>query len=453
MSLSDESIITDEALDQKLGDFHGVKRSGPVTSVIGPVIRAAVPDVKMAEICRIRRSGAEDLLAEVIGFDRQDALLMPLGDLSEIAAHALVEPIDSGAMVAAGAAVKGRVLDAMGRPMDDRGPIVGSEQVPQHSAPPQPLQRLPIDEPLCTGVRAIDGLLTVGRGQRVGIFAAAGVGKSTLLSMIARNVEADTVVVAMIGERGREVRPFLEDGLGKKGAEKSTVVVSTSDQPALLRLKAAYTATAIAEAARNRGEHVVLMMDSVTRFARALRDVGLAAGEPPGRQGYPASVFATLPLLFERAGNDRVGSITAFYTVLVTGDDIEEPVSDEAMSLLDGHIILSRRVANSGRYPAVDVPRSRSRLMDKIVHKGHLNAAAKAYSVIDTYERNFEKITIPGLYEPGSDQQLDFAVEHYDSIVKFLRQDLANGQQFEQTLEQLLAVFPSAESGNPSSGS
>ncbi|HEY8668236.1 MAG TPA: FliI/YscN family ATPase, partial [Tepidisphaeraceae bacterium] len=311
----EESLLGLPSLDEQLGSFEGVERSGYVTAVTGTVIRAIVPDVRIGEICRIERAGMPPLEAEVVGFDRQDVVLLPLGRLEAIAIKAFVAPSGAAPTVPAGPAVRGRVLDAMGQPIDGLGPINSAQRAPMVAPPPNPLHRVRITKPISTGVRAIDGLLTLGRGQRVGIFAAAGVGKSTLLSMIARNVEADSVVLALIGERGREVVGFLEDDLGEEGMKKSTVVVSTSDQPALLRLKAAYTATAIAEEARRRGEQVVLMMDSVTRFARALREVGLAAGEPPGRQGYPASVFATLPTLFERAGNDEYGSITALYTV------------------------------------------------------------------------------------------------------------------------------------------
>jgi FliI/YscN family ATPase len=307
--------------------------------------------------------------------------------------------------------------------------------------PPNPLQRARITQPLSTGVKALDAMLTIGIGQRVGIFAAAGGGKSTLLSMIARNVEADSVVLALIGERGREVLGFLQDDLGEEGLKKSTVVVSTAEQPSLLRLKAAYTATAIAEEARRRGERVVLMMDSVTRFARALREVGLAAGEPPGRQGYPASVFATLPVLFERAGNDNNGSITALYTVLVAGDDLEEPVADETISLLDGHIILSRKLAARGHYPAIDVLRSKSRLMHEITTKEHRKAAQEASQVMALYEENYDKISV-GVYESGSDERVDNAIARIRDVEAFLRQERHEVLTYEQSVEELKGMFP-----------
>ncbi|HEY8747721.1 MAG TPA: FliI/YscN family ATPase [Tepidisphaeraceae bacterium] len=439
----EESLLGLPSLDEQLGSFEGVERSGYVTAVTGTVIRAIVPDVRIGEICRIERAGMPPLEAEVVGFDRQDVVLLPLGRLEAIAIKAFVAPSGAAPTVPAGPAVRGRVLDAMGQPIDGLGPINSAQRAPMVAPPPNPLHRVRITKPISTGVRAIDGLLTLGRGQRVGIFAAAGVGKSTLLSMIARNVEADSVVLALIGERGREVVGFLEDDLGEEGMKKSTVVVSTSDQPALLRLKAAYTATAIAEEARRRGEQVVLMMDSVTRFARALREVGLAAGEPPGRQGYPASVFATLPTLFERAGNDEYGSITALYTVLVAGDDLEEPVADETISLLDGHIILSRKLAARGHYPAIDVIRSKSRLMDEITDKSHRAAARRAGQVLAVYEENYDKISV-GVYETGSDERVDESIERIRDVEGYLRQEKHGPQSLTQSVNELETLFPDA---------
>jgi FliI/YscN family ATPase len=437
----DESPLFLGDLEARLGDFEGSQRTGYVTAVTGTVVRAAVPDVRIGEICHIHRKGLPDLDAEVVGFDRQDVLLMPLGRLEAISIKAAVTPSGQDPWAPAGQAVRGRVLDALGQPIDGKGPLVNPLKSPMTVPPPNPLLRKRITEPLSTGVKAIDAMLSIGRGQRVGIFAAAGVGKSTLLSMIARNVAADTVVLALIGERGREVVGFLEDDLGEEGLKKSTVVVSTSDQPALLRLKAAYTATAIAEEARRRGEQVVLMMDSVTRFARALREVGLAAGEPPGRQGYPASVFATLPILFERAGNDEHGSITALYTVLVTGDDLEEPVADETISLLDGHVVLSRKLAARGHYPAIDILRSKSRLMNEIATKEHRQAAQKAGQVLALYEENYDKISV-GVYESGSDDKVDNAIERIRDVEGFLQQERHAGQPFSQSVAELEELFP-----------
>jgi ATP synthase in type III secretion protein N len=365
-------------------------------------------------------------------------LLVPLGTMDAMPEQARVEPAESAMTVPCGDRVRGRVLDALGRPIDNGPSLEGGERTPMMAPPPHPLNRQRIRDPLCTGVRAIDGLLTVGRGQRVGIFAGAGVGKSTLLGGIAKHVRADGVVLALIGERGREVRGFVEDDLGPEGMKKSTVVVSTSDQPPLLRLKAAYTATAIAEAARAKGQHVVLMMDSVTRFARALREVGLAAGEPPGRQGFPASVFATLPLLFERAGTDARGSITALYTVLVAGNDMEEPVADESRSLLDGHIVLSPKLAQRQHYPAIDVTRSVSRIMNQIVTPRHRALAQRAKELVSVYEQNEDKIIL-GLYEDGKDQRIDLAKARIDAIRGLLTRKGA--VPLEQTLAEMEEVL------------
>ncbi|MFT4538966.1 MAG: type III secretion protein N (ATPase) [Planctomycetota bacterium] len=420
-----------------LTDLIGLRRTGRVTEVIGTIVRAAVPEVHIGELCRIRRSDDSELDAEVVGFDRQDALLMPLGQMETISAGATVVPSGGKPTVPCGKAVQGRVLDALGDPLDGLGPIVGGERTRLMQQPPNPLLRARIDEPIQTGVRAIDGMLTMGRGQRIGIFAGAGGGKSTLLSMIARNVDADRVVLALIGERGREVRGFLEDDLGEEGMKKSTIVVSTADQSALLRLRAAYTATAIAEAARDRGERVVLLMDSVTRFARALRDVGLAAGEPPGRQGFPASVFARLPILFERAGTSDKGSITAFYTVLVAGDDMEEPVADETMSLLDGHIILSRKIAERNQYPAIDILASKSRLMQDLVTKDHAAAAGKALMALSTYTENYDKISM-GLYDPPTTEEADLAERGQEVSRELLVQDRYEVATMDDTVQRLI---------------
>ena len=422
-------------------------RVGHVTAVTGPVIRAALPDARVGEVVQIEGRGddgqpeATALEAEVIGFDKDGAILMPLGPTAGITHRAAVRPTGRPLRVPTGEAVRGRVLDALGRPADDGGPLVvpADDWRPLDGPPPEAMGRRRVTETIPTGVRCIDGVLTLGLGQRVGVFAAAGTGKSTLLGQIARHIDCDSVVLALIGERGREVRSFIEDNLGD-GLGRSTVIVSTSDQPALLRLKAAHTATAIAEAARARGENVVLMMDSVTRFARALREVGLAAGEPPGRQGYPSSVFAELPRLFERAGSDDVGTMTALYTVLVAGDEIEEPVADEAMSLLDGHVVLSRKLAARGHYPAVDITQSVSRLFGELdLSPLHRQASALVREAVALYEENYDKIAL-GLYEPPSqrEQQLLAALPAVQAI---LRQGGDDPTQLAGTVERMAAVF------------
>jgi type III secretion protein N (ATPase) len=320
------------------------------------------------------------------------------------------------------------------------GPLELEETYPIINPPPDPLKRSLIQEPISVGVRAIDGILTCGRGQRMGIFSGAGVGKSTLLGMIARNAKADVNVISLIGERGREVREFLVNDIGEEGMKRSVIVVSTSDQPAQLRINAAYVGTAIAEYFRDQGKTVILMMDSVTRYARALREIGLAAGEPPARAGFTPSVFATLPKLLERSGNSDKGSITAFYTVLVAGDDINEPISDETRSILDGHIILSTDLARQYHYPAIDVLGSISRILTHIVDKEHLELIGKVREVLANYKKNELLIRI-GEYKPGSDKGADFAIKYIDKVNRFLKQQVDEKSSFEETLGQLKALF------------
>lgn len=417
-SIGDQAL---RRLRERVSAAGVVDRRGRVSGIAGTIIRARIPDMRFGELCGIDRPGNAPLPAEVIGFDDEGVILMPLGGVESVCQNAVVVPLADCATVPVGAQVCGRVLNALGEPIDGLGSLERAERRPMIAAPPDPLRRRPIGRPLETGVRAVDAMLTVGEGQRLGVFAAAGAGKSTLLAMLCRNVDADVRVLALIGERGWEVNQFIEHDLGEEGMRKSTVVVSTSDQPALLRLKAAYTATAIAEAARREGKRVVLMMDSVTRFARAAREVGLAAGEPVGRQGYPSSVFSALPQLFERAGNDDRGSITAFYTVLVAGDDIEEPVADETISLLDGHIILSRKLAERGHYPAIDVRASVSRWMSKLVDSDHRSAHKSVKEMVSLYEDNYDKF-VCGVYEDGNDPAVDRARNCQPDIMRFLRQ-------------------------------
>ena len=414
---------------------------GRITEVVGMLIKAIVPQVKMGEVVLIKREEAP-LMAEVVGFTREEVYLSPLGEMQGIGPSSEVIPLRMSLHIKVGEGLLGRVVDGLGNPLDleQKGPLQLTESYSVINPPPDPLKRKIITEPISLGIRCIDGLLTCGEGQRMGIFAAAGGGKSTLLGMIARNARADVNVICLIGERGREVREFLENDLGKEGMKRSVVVVSTSNQAAQLRINAAYMGTAIAEYFRDQGKKVILMMDSVTRFARALREVGLAAGEPPARAGFTPSVFATLPRLLERSGNSDKGSITAFYTILVAGDDLNEPVSDEVRSILDGHIILSRELARQYHYPAIDILDSVSRIISHIVDKEHLQLIGKVREVLANYKKNELLIRI-GEYKPGSDKAADFAIKYIDKVNRFLRQAVDEACSFEETLQQLKMLF------------
>ncbi len=421
--------------------LSSVRVRGRVTEVIGLLIRAAVPGVRVGELCLIwSPHRAKELRAEVVGFRGSEAILMPLGEMHDVAMGAEVVSTGASMSVRVGDALLGRVLDGLGEPIDDQGPIEWTEEYPVAARPPDPMCRERVTKPLATGVRALDGVLTIGEGQRVGIFAAAGVGKSTLMGMLARNTEADVNVIALVGERGREVRDFLEQDLGEAGLSRSVVVVATSNEPSLVRVKAAYVATAIAEHFRDQRKRVVLMMDSVTRFARALREVGLAAGEPPVRSGFPPSVFSELPKLLERTGNSERGSITAFYTVLVEADDMTEPIADETRSILDGHIVLSRTLAMSGHYPAIDINQSVSRLMSIVACAPHVEAARKLREILATYEMQKDLILI-GAYKRGSDPRTDYALSKIDAVNNFLRQDTHENTPVEAALAQLQKLF------------
>jgi type III secretion protein N (ATPase) len=414
---------------------------GRITEIVGMLIRAIIPQVKMGEVCLIKREG-DPLMAEVVGFTKDEVFLSPLGEMKGIGPSSEVIPMRMSMQIKVGPGLLGRILDGMGNPLDEdtKGPLNLEESYPVINSPPDPLKRTVIKEPLSVGVRCIDGVLTVGKGQRMGIFSAAGVGKSTLLGMIARYAQADVNVISLIGERGREVREFIENDLGAEGLERSVIIVSTSDQAAQLRLNAAYVGTAIAEYFRDQGKTVILMMDSVTRFARALREIGLAAGEPPARAGYTPSVFATLPRLLERSGNSDKGSITAFYTILVAGDDLNEPVSDEVRSILDGHIILSSDLASQYHFPAIDVLRSISRVLTQICSPAHVQLIGKIREVLSNYKKNELLIRI-GEYKPGSDKNADFAIKYIDKVNRFLKQQVEETCTFEETLQQLEALF------------
>ncbi|MGZ3732691.1 MAG: type III secretion system ATPase SctN [Parachlamydiaceae bacterium] len=434
----------DDQFDLLLGgleDLEITTINGRITEIVGMLIRAIVPQVKIGEICLIKRAGPP-LLAEVVGFTREEVFLSPLGEMTGIGPSSEVIPTRLPLHIKVGPNLLGRVLDGLGNPLDEqtKGPLELTETYPVIQSPPDPLKRKRITEPISVGVRAIDGILTAGEGQRVGIFAAAGGGKSTLLGMIARNAKADVNVISLIGERGRELRDFIEKDLGPEGLARSVLVISTSDQASQLRLNAAYVGTAIAEYFRDQGKKVILMMDSVTRYARALREVGLAAGEPPARAGYTPSVFAMLPKLLERSGNSDKGSITAFYTVLVAGDDMNEPVADEVRSILDGHIILSSALASRGHYPAVDIATSASRVMTSITPKEHQALAIKLREVLAHYAKNELLIKI-GEYKRGSDKMGDFAIDNIDKVNKFLKQAVDEKCSYEETLQLLRAIF------------
>lgn len=430
-----------EQLITHLDELEMTTVHGRITEVIGMLIKAVIPQVKMGEVVMIKRDG-DPLMAEVVGFTREEVFLSPLGEMYGIGPSSEVIPLRMQLHIQVGPGLLGRVLNGLGKPLDvdSKGPLILNESYPVIGPPPDPLKRRLIKEPLSVGVRCIDGVLTCGKGQRMGIFAGAGVGKSTLLGMIARNARADVNVISLIGERGREVREFLENDLGTEGMERSVVIVSTSDQAAQLRINAAYVGTAIAEYFREQGKSVILMMDSITRFARALREIGLAAGEPPARAGFTPSVFATLPRLLERSGNSDKGFMTAFYTILVAGEDINEPVSDETRSILDGHIILSSELARQNQYPAVDVLASISRILSHIVDKEHLALIGKVREVLANYKKNELLIRI-GEYKPGSDKGADFAIKYIEKVQRFLRQLVEEKSSFEETLQQLKALF------------
>jgi len=425
----------------KINGVEPLKIYGRVKQVVGLVVQASGLSASVGELCLLVPSSGSPVNTEVVGFRDDGILLMPYGDLRGVKSGDKVELSKSALTVKVGQSLLGRVLDALGSPIDGKGDLVWEEERPIHNSPPNPVLRRRISEPVSTGIRAIDGLLTIGKGQRVGIFAGSGVGKSTLLGMIARYTGADVNVIALIGERGREVREFIEKELGEKGLARSVVVVATSDQPPLLRVLGALTATSIAEFFRDRGLSVMLMMDSLTRFAMAQREIGLAAGEPPTSKGYTPSVFTRMPALLERAGTcPGEGSITGIYTVLVEGDDLSDPVADAARSILDGHIVLSRSLADQNHYPAIDVLKSVSRVMNDIVSFEHREMAARFRQVLATYWEFRDLINI-GAYQHGSNPKIDYAIAHIDAMNEFLRQDVDEKSDFHITLNRLKELF------------
>ncbi len=417
-----------------------VRVVGKVVQVVGLVIEAQVQGVSIGELCQIEVDAHKTIEGEVVGFQKDKVLLMPLGQISGIRPGSRVYPTGKPISVKVGPEMLGRVLDGLGRPADGKGDFPYEELYDIDRDPPDPIQRPRIDKVLKVGVKAIDGLLTLGEGQRVGIFAGSGVGKSTLMGMLARNCEAEINVIALVGERGREVKDFIEESLGEEGLKRSVVVCATSDQPPVIRLKGAMVGTAIAEYFRDQGKKVFFMMDSVTRFAMAQREIGLATGEPPTTKGYTPSVFAMLPRLMERAGTSEKGSITALYTVLVEGSDMEEPIADAARGILDGHILLSRDLASRNHYPCIDINPSLSRLMSTVAEDAHKEAAGKLREVLSNYTEAEDLINI-GAYVKGSNPKIDFAVEKIDQVNALLKQRTHENIPFEETVAQLTALF------------
>ncbi|WP_448977144.1 flagellar protein export ATPase FliI [Mesobacillus sp. LC4] len=417
------------------------KRYGRVKRVVGLMIESQGPESSIGDVCFIHVGTKKKrrIQAEVVGFKDENVILMPYTSIHDISPGSLVETTMKPLEIKAGPGLIGKVVDSLGVPLDQSSLPKGLAAVPTEQDPPNPLSRPPISEPIEVGVRMIDSLLTVGSGQRVGIFAGSGVGKSTLLGMIARNTTADLNVIGLIGERGREVREFIERDLGPEGLKRSIVVVATSDQPALMRIKGAYTATAIAEYFRDKGLNVMLMMDSVTRVAMAQREVGLAVGEPPTTKGYTPSVFAILSRLLERTGTNEFGSITGFYTVLVDGDDMNEPIADTVRGILDGHFVLDRDLANKGQYPAVNVLKSISRIMNNIVSDEHVKAAERLRELLSTYINAEDLINI-GAYKKGTSAEIDEAILRYPQIQNFLKQGTNERVSINESVQALLQL-------------
>ena len=426
---------------EALLDRSYVKHLGKVAKVVGLTIESIGPMAKLNDLCLIRSNSAAGVVkAEVVGFRDDRVLLMPYDNVEGVGLGSWVENTGAPLQVPVSEELLGLTLDGVGEPMNADRLGADCAHYSVEAAPPDPLSRKIIDEVLTLGVKAVDGLLTIGKGQRIGIFAGSGVGKSTLMGMFARNTKADINVIALIGERGREVREFIERDLGEEGMRRSVVVVATSDKPALIRKKAAQTATAIAEYFRDQGKDVLLMMDSLTRFSMAQREIGLASGEPPVSRGYPPSVYAQMPKLLERAGNSDRGSITGLYTVLVDGDDFNEPITDTARGILDGHIVLSRQMAQKNHYPAIDILQSISRVMSSIITKEHKVAAGKMKQVLATYQEAEDLINI-GAYKAGSNPDIDFAIDKIRAVNAFLQQQTDEKYTFEESLQQMLDIF------------
>ncbi|ADU30757.1 flagellar protein export ATPase FliI [Evansella cellulosilytica] len=430
-------------LIQEVDNLSSFKHYGKVSQVVGLMIESKGPRVSVGDICYIlvgKTKPFRKIMVEVVGFRDENVLLMPFDATTEIAPGSLVEATNKPLQIKIGTSLVGQVVDGLGRPLDHTELKNGLTNFPTDNTPPNPLKRPRITEALSLGIRAIDGLFTVGKGQRIGIFAGSGVGKSTLMAMIAKNSEADINVIALIGERGREVRDFVERDLNEDGLKNTIVVVATSDQPALMRIKGAMTATAIAEFFRNQGLNVNLMMDSVTRVAMAQREIGLAVGEPPTTKGYTPSVFATLPKLLERSGTNEYGTITAFYTVLVDGDDLNEPIADTVRGILDGHLVLDRKLANKGQFPAINVLTSISRLMNDLVTPEHKLAADKVRNYLSQYYDSEDLISI-GAYKRGTNKDLDEAIKLYPQVINYIKQDLHEQITIDDAVRHLISEF------------
>ena len=434
------------SLLDKLDEIDTYKRFGRVKQVVGLMIESQGPESSIGDLCLIHVNHRKKrvIQAEVVGFRDENVILMPYTSVNDIAPGSLVEATLKPLEIKVGPALIGSVVDALGDSLDGGHLPKGLKSVPTEQSPPNPLKRPPISEPIEVGVRMIDSLLTVGNGQRVGIFAGSGVGKSTLLGMIARNTTADMNVIALIGERGREVREFIEKDLGPEGLKRSIVVVATSDQPALMRIKGALTATSIAEYFRDQGLNVMMMMDSVTRVAMAQREVGLAIGEPPTTKGYTPSVFSILPKLLERTGTNELGSITAFYTVLVDGDDMNEPIADTVRGILDGHFVLDRNLANKGQYPAINILKSVSRVMNNISEREHIKSAERLRELLSTYYNSEDLINI-GAYKKGASKEIDEAIQKYPQIISFLKQGTHEKMTIQESVNALMQLVGRGE--------
>ncbi len=429
-----------EVLRRAIDEVDPVKVHGKVRRVIGMVIEGVGVGIAVGEICRVLAHDGGSVVCEVVGFSDEKIFLMPLGDIQGLGPGSRIVRLGQKARVRMSSSLMGRVIDGLGNPIDGKGPLVRDVECQLYHAAPPPMMRRRIRNPLDVGIRSINGLLTVGSGQRLGIFAGSGVGKSVLMGMMARYTTADVNVIALIGERGREVKEFLDKDLKTEGLKSSVVVVVTSDQPPLLRVRGAFLATTIAEYFREQGKQVLLLMDSLTRFAMAQREIGLAIGEPPTTRGYPPSVFGLLPKLLERAGTtQREGTITGFYTVLVEGDDINDPIADSCRAILDGHVVLSRELASMGHYPAIDILSSTSRCMLDIVSEKHNSYARRMKSILATYRKNIDLINI-GAYKRGSNQELDYAIDMVAGINRFLVQGIDEKVDYDDSLQAMYSL-------------